>query len=80
MIKGRVPDLTTSRDRATGYTVRIAVSFECQWPATTAESLRELAWKARRKLRTEDGRYRRDHLSKLAQRVEVGNRGIRVMG
>jgi hypothetical protein len=40
-------------------------------PAITPDSLRRFALAARRKLRNEDGAYRRDHLRALAQRVEV---------
>ena len=50
-------------------------------PAITPDSLRRFALAARRKLRNEDGTYRRDHLRALAQRVEVVDpTEIRIMG
>jgi site-specific DNA recombinase len=43
--------------------------------------LRRFALAARRKLRNEDGTYRRDHLRALAQRVEVVDPSeIRILG
>ena len=80
MLKGRVTELTTIRDQARGDAERAAAAIERLGPAITPEILRELATVARRKLRTEDGRYRRDHLRALAQRVEVGDGEIRIMG
>ena len=35
---------------------------------------------ARRRMRTESGGYRRDHLRALAQRVEVDAKEVRIMG
>src|SRR4029450_10873651 len=35
---------------------------------------------ARRRMRTESGSYRRDHLRALAQRVEVDTKEVRIMG
>jgi site-specific DNA recombinase len=80
MLKGRIAELTTIRDQARADAERAAAAVERLGPAITPECLRELASEARRKLRTEDGRYRRDHLRALAQRVEVGDREIRIMG
>lgn len=66
--------------QARGDAERAAAAVERLGPAITPESLWELAAVARRKLKTEDGRYRRDHLRALAQRVEVGDGEIRIMG
>ena len=50
-------------------------------PAITSDSLRRFALAARRKLRNEDGTYRRNHLRALAQRVEaVDPSEILIMG
>ena len=35
---------------------------------------------ARERMRTDGGGYRRDHLRALAQRVEVADREVRIMG
>ncbi len=35
---------------------------------------------ARQRLRSENGGYRRDHLRALAQRVEVADKEVRIMG
>ena len=39
-----------------------------------------VASQARRRMRTESGGYRRDHLRALAQRVEVDAKEVRIMG
>jgi site-specific DNA recombinase len=42
--------------------------------------LRKFAATARKRMRIEGGGYRRDHLRALAQRVEVADREVRIMG
>ena len=42
--------------------------------------LTTFAAEARRRMRTEAGGYRRDHLRALAQRVEVGQSEVRIIG
>lgn len=59
------------RDQAHADTERAVAASERVGPAITPESLRRFALSARRKLRSEDGTYRRDHLRAVAQRVEV---------
>ncbi|MCG8592756.1 MAG: hypothetical protein MI785_00055, partial [Kiloniellales bacterium] len=46
----------------------------------TATQLDKFAKAARRRIRGSDGGYRRDHLRALAQRVEVSEREVRIMG
>ncbi len=48
--------------------------------AVTPAVLRKFATTARRRLRQEGGGYRRDHLRAFAQRVEVGEGHVRIMG
>ena len=43
-------------------------------------ALRKFAATARKRMRIEGGGYRRDHLRALAQRVEVADREVRIMG
>jgi hypothetical protein len=42
--------------------------------------LKTFARKARKRMRTESGGYRRDHLRALAQRVELDAKEVRIMG
>ena len=49
-------------------------------PAITPQALKTFARTARRRMRTETGGYRRDHLRALAQRVEVDAKEVRIMG
>ena len=42
--------------------------------------LTTFAAEARRRMRTDSGGYRRDHLRALAQRVEVGQGEVRIIG
>ncbi|AMN47244.1 hypothetical protein ACG33_09080 [Steroidobacter denitrificans] len=48
--------------------------------AVTPEMLRKFAATARARIRLEGGDYRRDHLRALAQRVEVAEGEVRIMG
>lgn len=48
--------------------------------AVTLAVLRKFATTARRQLRPEGGGYRRDHLRAFAQRIEVGEGHVRIMG
>src|ERR1700716_3796949 len=45
-----------------------------------AQALKPFASQARRRMRTESGGYRRDHLRALAQRIEVDVKEVRIMG
>jgi site-specific DNA recombinase len=44
------------------------------------KTLKTFARQARKRMRTESGGYRRDHLRALAQRVEVDAKEVRIMG
>lgn len=46
----------------------------------TPQALKTFARTARKRMRTENGGYRRDHLRALAQRVEVDQKELRIMG
>ena len=48
--------------------------------AITPQSLKTFARQARKRMRTDGGGYRRDHLRALAQRVEVDAKEVRIMG
>src|SRR5215475_10453747 len=49
-------------------------------PTITPQALSAFARHARRRIRTESGGYRRDHLRALARRVEVDAKEVRIMG
>ena len=49
-------------------------------PSITPQALKTFARQARKRMRTENGGYRRDHLRALAQRVEVDGKEVRIMG
>ena len=61
------------KDRSEGALDRLG-------PSITPQALKTFASQARRRLRTETGGYRRDHLRALAQRVEVDAKEVRIMG
>jgi hypothetical protein len=48
--------------------------------AVTPDMVRTFAKTARQRIRPEGGGYRRDHLRALAQRVEVAEGEVRIMG
>ena len=48
--------------------------------AITPQMVRTFAKTARQRIRLEGGGYRRDHLRALAQRVEVADGEVRIMG
>jgi hypothetical protein len=49
-------------------------------PTQSGPRMRSIARRARNRMRTEGGGYRRDHLRALAQRVEVDAKEVRIMG
>ena len=49
-------------------------------PTLTPQALATFARQARKRMRDDKGGYRRDHLRALAQRVEVDEREVRIMG
>jgi site-specific DNA recombinase len=64
MLKDRTAELKATRDQARADAERAEGALDT----------------ARKRMRTESGRYRRDHLRALAQRVEVDAKEIRIMG
>ena len=73
-LKNRVAELSAVRDQARADAARAVATLERSGPVLTEEGLKRFALAARRKLRNEDGTYRRDHLRALVQRVEVVNK------
>ena len=80
-LKERIAGLKAIRDQAQSDAARAQAALEsaAQQPVTTTV-LRKFAATARQRLRIDGGGYRRDHLRALAQRVEVADREVRIMG
>ena len=79
--KEGIAGLKATRDQAQADTMRAQAPLDsaAQQPVT-ATMLRKFAATARQRVRIEGGGYRRDHLRALAQKVEVADREVRIMG
>src|SRR6266536_892064 len=80
MLKDRIAELKAIRDQARADADRAQDAIERTGPSITPQSLKTFARQARKRMRTESGGYRRDHLRALAQRVEVDAKEVRIMG
>ena len=81
MLTDRVAELKAIRDQARVDAERAEDAIERSGPTIiTPQALKTFARQARRRMRTESGGYRRDHLRALAQRVEVDAKEVRSMG
>ena len=80
MLKDRVAELKAIRDQARADAERAEDAIKRAGPTITPQALKTFARHARRRMRTESGGYRRDHLRALAQRVEVDAKEVRIMG
>jgi site-specific DNA recombinase len=80
MLKDRIAELKAIRDQARADAERAEDAFERVGPSITPQSLKTFARQARKRMRTDSGGYRRDHLRALAQRVEVDGKEVRIMG
>ncbi len=80
MLKDRIAELTTIRDQARADAERAESAVERLGATVTPSLLTSFAAGARRRMRTDPGGYRRDHLRALAQRVEVGQAEVRIVG
>nr|WP_312352026.1 recombinase family protein [Brucella intermedia] len=80
-LKDRIANLKAVRDQATADAERIqATLYGSSDRAITPGMIDSLSETARRSLRIEGGGYRRDHLRAFAQRVEVADDEVRIMG
>lgn len=80
-LKERLVALRALRDQAQVDSERAQAMLESSGSmAVTPAVLRKFAATARRRLRQDGGGYRRDHLRAFAQRVEVGEGHVRIMG
>jgi site-specific DNA recombinase len=80
MLKERIEELKAIRDQARADAERAEDAIERLGPSITLQALKTFARQARKRMRTESGGYRRDHLRALAQRVEVDAKEVRIMG
>src|SRR5216683_7675872 len=80
MLRDRVGELKAIRDQARVDAERAQDAIERVGPSITPQTLKAFAMQARKRMRTESGGYRRDHLRALAQRVEVDGKEVRIMG
>ena len=79
-LKERIAELRALKSQAQIDAERATVALEAVGAEITPAKLRTFADAARRRLRGPDGGYRRDHLRALAQRVEVADGEVRIMG
>jgi len=80
-LKDRIDGLKAIRDQAKADAERAQAMLENSGNnAVTPQMVRTFAETARRHIRLEGGGYRRDHLRALAQRVEVADGEVRIMG
>ena len=80
MLKDRVAELKATRDQARLDAERAQDAIERAEPVITPQALKTFARTARKRMRTDGGGYPRDHLRPLAQRVEVDQKELRIMG
>ena len=80
MLKERVSELKSIRDQARADAERAEDALERVGPSITPRALKTFASQARRRMRSEGGGYRRDHLRALAQRIEVDAQEVRITG
>ena len=80
-LKDRIDGLKAIRDQAKADADRSQAMLQnTGQKAVTPQMLRKFAATARERIRLEGGGYRRDHLRALAQRVEVAEGEVRIMG
>ena len=80
-LKERISGLKTIRDQAQADAKRAQVLRESSSrQSITPQMVRKFASAARSRMRIDGGGYRRDHLRALAQRVEVADKEVRIMG
>ena len=79
--KERMASLKALRDQATADAERTQLALDSSGnQGVTPDMLKGFARKARERIRLDDGGYRRDHLRALAQRVEVADDEVRIIG
>jgi hypothetical protein len=72
-----LPEAGKTQEVAAGHGRFEHATFDLRFATQT---LKTFARTARKRMRTDGGGYRRDHLRALAQRVEVDQKELRIMG
>ncbi|GAB5378061.1 MAG: hypothetical protein AcusKO_45230 [Acuticoccus sp.] len=81
MAKERMAGLKALRDQAAADAERTQLALDSSGnQGVSPDMLKGFARKARERMRLDAGGYRRDHLRALAQRVEVADDEVRIMG
>ncbi len=78
-LKGRIAELRRIRDAARADAERVEAGDRGRIEITS-DILSRFAEAARRRIKTDEGSFRRHYLQALVQRVEVGTHGIRIKG
>ena len=80
-LKDRIAGLKAIREQATADAERTQAALDSAGSQSiNAGMVETFARAARQRIRLDGGGYRRDHLRALAQRVQVADTGIRIMG
>jgi site-specific DNA recombinase len=80
-LKERIAGLKVIRDQAQADAERAQATLQSSsQQKITPQMVRKFAKTARERMRLQSGGYRRDHLRALAQRVEVADKEVRIMG
>jgi len=80
-LKERIASLKAIRDQAQADAARVAAMLgTSSQQSITPQMVQRFARTARERIRIDGGGYRRDHLRALAQRVEVADREVRIIG
>jgi len=80
LLKDGVVELKAVRDQSREDADRAEAAEEQAGPTVTRQALATFARAARKRMRNAEGGYRRDHLRALAQRIEVDDREVRIVG
>ncbi len=79
-LRERIAGLKATRDQAQVDAERAQATLQGSGQAITPAMLAKFGRTARERMRVDGGGYRRDHLRALAQRVEVADTEVRIMG
>ena len=80
-LKERIAGLKAIREQASADAERAQAALDHAGnQAVSPDMVRTFARAARQRIRLDSGGYRRDHLRALAQRVEVADKEVRIMG
>ena len=79
-LRERIAGLKATRDQAQVDAERAQATLQGSGQAITPAMLAKFARTARERMLVDGGGYRRDHLRALAQRVEVADTEVRIMG